>query len=46
MVAHNFDLRKIGAEQIYGKPTRKYKININFKAFQFVQIIEKLFVFL
>ena len=35
-VAHNFTLSKIGAEQIYGKPMRNDKININFKAFRFV----------
>ena len=36
MIAHNFDLRKIGTEQIYGKPTWKDKISINVKAFRFV----------
>ena len=31
-----FYLRKIGAEQIYGKPTMKDKISTKFKAFRFV----------
>ena len=33
---HTNLLHKFGAEQIYGKPKRKDKININFKAFRFV----------